>query len=368
MKVDDYTNLFKILVLFYIGLRSIFEELNPWFILLFFLSSIIINISALFLDKRKKCFLLFLNALVSFIFYKYIPLSILFYTLNVIEIAIYMNIHITIMIGFVLIPIISFNSFDFILEYLIFSSICYIFLFICDKYKKVKENLDYNIRYQGKEIYKLNKKLEKEEQYRKQSLYTFKLEERNKLSQRVHDKVGHTIAGTLMQLEATKIVLDKDTEKGKLMIDNSINVLRGGMEDIRKILKEIHPSDEQLGLNKVKLILEEKTNNVPFNYSIIYHGDLEKISKEQWFIIIESVTETSTNSLKYSNGNKYAVNLEVLNKIIKIEMKDNGLGCKNIIKSIGLSSIEQRVLEIGGKFIIDGNDGFTVILLLPIKE
>jgi len=129
------------------------------------------------------------------------------------------------------------------------------------------------------EVINLRSSLRRAEEYRKQSLATFKLQERNKLSEKMHDKIGHTIASALLQLEAVKVVIGDRGSKAIPLLDNTTSVLRSGMDDIRFTLREIRPTTEQLGINKVKLLLEEKTNNTSFSYSLIYKGDIEASSE-----------------------------------------------------------------------------------------
>lgn len=42
-----------------------------------------------------------------------------------------------------------------------------------------------------KDMQRLTKSLHENKEYIRQSEYTFKLEERNRLSQEIHDKIGH---------------------------------------------------------------------------------------------------------------------------------------------------------------------------------
>jgi len=58
--------------------------------------------------------------------------------------------------------------------------------------------------------------------------------------------------------------------------------------------------------------------------------------------------------------------VEVLNTLIKVEVKDDGIGCFRIEKGLGLSGIEERTMNLNGKVIFDGSSGFSVIILLPI--
>lgn len=55
-----------------------------------------------------------------------------------------------------------------------------------------------------KDIQRLTKSLNENKDYIRQSEYTFKLEERNRLSQEIHDKIGHSMTGALIQMEAKK--------------------------------------------------------------------------------------------------------------------------------------------------------------------
>ncbi|MCR1950908.1 hypothetical protein NSA50_07515 [Clostridium sp. DSM 100503] len=51
-------------------------------------------------------------------------------------------------------------------------------------------------------------------------------------------------------------------------------------------------------------------------------------------------------------------------KIIKLEVKDNGNGCKFINKGIGLTNIEDKINNVEGKIIFNSEEGFGVIILI----
>ena len=79
--------------------------------------------------------------------------------------------------------------------------------------------------------------LRENKEFIRQSEYTYKLEERNRLSQEIHDKIGHSMTGALIQLEAAKRVLDIDKEKASELLQNAINISKDGIENIRLTLK-----------------------------------------------------------------------------------------------------------------------------------
>lgn len=210
-------------------------------------------------------------------------------------------------------------------------------------------------------------KLKKEQETDKQSRYTMQLEERNKIAQEIHDKVGHTISGSLMQLEAVKLLVEEDREKARHMLDNVIGVLREGMESIRATLRNIKPEKEELGIQRIKSLLHEYCYENNMKTSFTYKGALDKINYLQWKVINDNVTEALTNTIKYSEAGMIGINIEVLNKFIKVEVKDNGVGVSIIKKGLGLNGIEERTGNLGGKVIIDGSSGFSIIMLLPIQ-
>lgn len=214
-------------------------------------------------------------------------------------------------------------------------------------------------------INSLERKLIQQKEVHSQDVYTARLEERNKISGRLHDKLGHTISAVLLQLEATKFIIHIDNNKGNEMLDSSIETLRSGMDDIRMTLRNIRPAQEELGINRIKLILEEKTKNTSVNFKLSYNGDLDNISASIWLLFINSVMELSTNSIKYATCDLIEVKIDVLRKIIKLEVKDNGNGTKNIVKGIGLANIEDKVTSMDGKLILNSDNGFSTILLIP---
>ena len=72
------------------------------------------------------------------------------------------------------------------------------------------------------------------------------LEERASLSQTLHDKLGHNINGSVYQLEAAKVLMEKDPEKSKSILQAVIDQLRSGMDEIRGILRKERPAKKNL--------------------------------------------------------------------------------------------------------------------------
>ncbi|MBC1475755.1 sensor histidine kinase [Listeria grandensis] len=198
--------------------------------------------------------------------------------------------------------------------------------------------------------------------------YLAKLEERNALSHQIHDQLGHSLTGGLMQLEAAKALLKTDREKAAELLDNAILINKSGIEEIRKTLKMTKPAQESLAINRVKAQLE--TFEVQYGIRTIFQtqGIVAKVTQAMWYVFIQNLTEGLTNILKYSQASRVDVTLTVLNKFVRLELKDNGVGAESVTKSLGLMGMEERTAKLGGKLIIDATDGFTLVTLIPLEN
>lgn len=211
-------------------------------------------------------------------------------------------------------------------------------------------------------------KLETAEMNGMRQAYLAKLEERNALSHEIHDQLGHSLTGGLMQLEAAKALLSIDLEKATELLNNAILINQSGIEEIRKTLKMTKPAQESLGINRVKAQLEAFETQYGIRTIFQTQGVVGKVSQGMWYVLIQNVTEGLTNVLKYSQATKVEVSLGVLNKFVRLEFKDNGIGAASVTKSLGLTGMEERTAKLGGKLIIDGSDGFVIVTLLPISS
>ena len=215
---------------------------------------------------------------------------------------------------------------------------------------------------------KLIKQIHENDTYLKQSAYMFRLEERNRISQQIHDDVGHAITGALIQMEASKRMLHVDKEKAEELLQNAIGITQEGIEHIRLTLKNMKPSTEQVGINRLKLIIDEFTAKHDKQTILTYDGDIDQVNTFQWEVIQKNTTEALTNSMKYAeNSTQIAVNVIVLNKLVKIEVKDNGVGAERFEKGLGIIGMEERSASMGGQVIVDGTNGFSVTTLLPLQ-
>lgn len=216
------------------------------------------------------------------------------------------------------------------------------------------------------EIQKLARSLSENQEYLRQSEYTIKLEERNRLSQQIHDDVGHAMAGALIQMEASKRLLATDPDKSATLLQNAISISKEGLEKIRLTLKDLKPRSEELGINRLRLIVDDLSAKMTIRATLSHEGNIDAITPIQWKIIQENAVEAITNSLKYGKATGIHIEIHVLNKFVKAVVTDNGIGANKVIKGLGIAGMEERAAAAGGTVIVDGTKGFSVTTLLPV--
>jgi Signal transduction histidine kinase len=209
-------------------------------------------------------------------------------------------------------------------------------------------------------------KLGEMEGYLRQSEYVLKLEERSRISQRLHDEIGQSLTGALMQMEAARRLFGADQTKAEQLLQQAIRIAKEGIDRIRMTLKQWKPLPEQLGFHRLKRLAAEFEAQHSIRVSLTHEGDLHRILPIHWKIIYDNAAEALTNVLKYAAASRVDIHVQVMRAMIRSVVADDGQGAARIVKGLGLAGMEERAASAGGTVIVDGSRGFVVTTLLPL--
>jgi len=224
---------------------------------------------------------------------------------------------------------------------------------------KLKDNLEkYKDKYNSKLIEEEASKIMNDN-----LVYQSQLEERNHLAQQLHDELGHTLAGNIMRLEAIKLSLEQS--KSKELLEEVIDNLRTGMDAIRSILKNIKPEKSSLNISGIKSMLSEIKD---IDFHLDYSSDISLITIPMWKVINTNIKEAVTNMLKYSEAKNCKITFERMNTLYKVTIVDDGIGCSNIKPGIGITGMQQRMIELDGQLILDGRNGFNLVMIFRVEK
>lgn len=221
---------------------------------------------------------------------------------------------------------------------------------------ELKEDLD--IQQQG-----FKKEMEKTNLYSENKI----LEDREMLFQQLHDRLGHSINGSIYQLEAAKVLIEQKPEEGKNIIQGVIDHLRGSMDEIRMIFRKEKPSKNQLAIIQLVSLCEECREKYGIEAQFKIDGDEKRIPDKIIEIILDNTYEAVSNALKYSRCTQIWITIGVLNQRILCGIRDNGRGCERIVEGMGIQGMKNRMRAFNGFLNIHGEAGFEIMMLFPIE-
>ena len=226
-----------------------------------------------------------------------------------------------------------------------------------------------------KEEYKLKNSMDnKDFQFQKQlasnslAYENRMLEERARLSQALHDKLGHNINGSLYQLEACKLLVTKEPEESVRIMQAVIDTLRQSMDEIRLILRKERPDRQQATLLQISSLCQECQDKYGITTTLEVEGDKEKVPEKIWGIIRDNTFEAVTNALRYAKCSEIHIKICILHKLVRCVIRDNGVGCENCREGMGIQGMHLRAEEVNGTVSIRSESGFEINMILPFAD
>lgn len=190
------------------------------------------------------------------------------------------------------------------------------------------------------------------------------IKERNRIARQIHDHVGHSIAGILMQLQAVRKLYNKDELKATELLGNSIEALSSTLTVMRDTVHNIKP-EGKLGIEYIRQVIEN------FNYCSVElstTGDFSELPVNIMQILHNNIKEALTNVSKYSKATKVDINIDVNYKFVRLQIKDNGVSSGEFKEGFGIGGMKERVWNAGGTIAFSKDNGFLIVCVIPIKN
>lgn len=197
------------------------------------------------------------------------------------------------------------------------------------------------------------------------------LKERSRIAREIHDTLGHTLTGAIVQLEVARKMVKVDEDKAIEAIDKTQKITRDGFAEVKRAIKALRPiMIEDSSLEEALQALIEKTQN---HCQVVIQAKIENdiIQEENVKITIyRIIQEAITNSIRHGEATEIMIRIEKADEnAIMIQVTDNGRGCETISEGYGLKGIKERVGLLGGKMMVHSEygKGFDMALTLNQK-
>jgi len=190
--------------------------------------------------------------------------------------------------------------------------------------------------------------------------------ERNRISQEIHDIVGHTLTSTILQIEAGKRLLQKDQDSAVIRLKEAQDLVRHSLSEIRN---SVHMLKEDKYYN-IAEALQLLIQNTERNTGAIVHAIIDPISHLSLIhkkVIYHALQEGLTNGIRHGSSNEFHFSLKDDGALLQFRLADNGTGSSHIDLGFGLKMMKDRAEQLKGTLYIDSepNKGCLLRMNLP---
>jgi signal transduction histidine kinase len=196
--------------------------------------------------------------------------------------------------------------------------------------------------------------------------------ERNRMALELHDTMAHTLTAVSLQLEAAKILLDRNPQAIHAKIEQINKIVHEGLLETRRTLHDLRakPLDD-LGLG---LALRELASQSASRGGIALQDRIDltiQLPRPLEQAIYRIAEESITNTLRHANARCIQVGLIAQQADLLLTIQDDGDGFS--VQGLagdshyGLQGMQERAQMIGAQLTIDSTPGQGTTVRLWMK-
>jgi signal transduction histidine kinase len=200
------------------------------------------------------------------------------------------------------------------------------------------------------------------------------IEERERISQDLHDGILQSLFAIGLTLETTKLMMSpKKRKMSGPAIDQAIDQLNRVMHEIRNFIAGLGSDLLQGGDLPMALqhMLASLTENQATRVRLaVEDRAAQAVSSEQSLHLLLVIQEAVSNCIRHGHAQEATVSLKMLKQGVRLSVRDNGRGFNpEAAKGTGhgLRNMAARAQKIGGRFTVMSkvNEGTRIVLDLP---
>ena len=175
--------------------------------------------------------------------------------------------------------------------------------------------------------------------------------ERQRIARELHDEVGQTLTGVMLQVEGLAGVIPDELQ---VQPDELRETARHGTEEVRRIARRLRPEAlEDLGLESALAALAAAIGEQA-GLRIERRLDRVPLSEEQELVVYRIAQEALTNVARHAGANEVQLRLERADERVILTVRDDGRGLPSGVfrSSQGILGMRERAMLIGAQLSI----------------
>ena len=187
--------------------------------------------------------------------------------------------------------------------------------------------------------------------------------ERNRISQDLHDSIGHTFVMLKLKAELAEKYLEKNNiEAAKQELGEISKISRESMNNTREIINKLKQRSIEEELHIIQDIMT--MSNIQIN---VKNNIFSKPTTVQEWTLTMILKELANNVIKHSNATECDIIINEDKEQYSLLFSDNGCGFEKI-KGEELKSIKERLKAVNGEVNIISSKKPTTIKITIIKN
>lgn len=194
------------------------------------------------------------------------------------------------------------------------------------------------------------------------------LNEREKISTKMHNVLGLGLGSSVLQVEALKIQLNSGADTDIILngLESLSANLSNGLRETRNAIHNVFDESFDLNLKITKLVSETPTEIIKINYSGNFKTSTLNFDRALFGVIKEAVN----NSIKHAKSDEFNIRLIENDsyRLIRLSSSSGNLGPNiNIVEGVGFASFRGFAEEFGGEFSYYYKNGLKLNFSFPIR-
>jgi signal transduction histidine kinase len=190
-------------------------------------------------------------------------------------------------------------------------------------------------------------------------------ETRRRIERDLHDGTQQRLVSLAIELRAAEARVPADLVEQKAMFSYAAKGLAETVEDLQEISRGIHPAILSTGGLKPAIKTLARRSAVAVELDLqVDHRLPRQIEVATYYVVSEALT----NVAKYAHASLVHVDVHVVDSVVELAIRDDGIGGADPTRGSGLVGLKDRVEALGGTITIGGGpgEGTSVAARIPI--
>ncbi len=199
------------------------------------------------------------------------------------------------------------------------------------------------------------------------------LEERQRLSQDLHDDILQSLYAVGLNLEACKPPRKQDPRRARKTLDRAVAQLNDVMREIRSFITGLNTESAMSHElpTALRTMVQALARPHAMRFRVIVDTEVTASVPEDWRgHLLNVAKEAVSNCLRHARADRGSLSLRVLRDCVRLTVQDNGIGFdpkKATGVGHGLANMAARAERLGGKFMVlsKPRQGTRVVFEIP---